>query len=104
MLMDAQIAETTLAQLGGAGRLTVMIGAKEFGATDGGKTLRFRFAAGSAKTGNVCRVTLTPADTYTVEFWYCRGVKYRRIAEFTDVYCDTLRRTFEQHTGLYLSL
>ena len=102
--MSTHIAQTTLDQLGGGNRLAVMIGAKDFGAVEDGQTLRFRFAAGNATVGNMCLIRLTPADTYTVEFWHCRGVKFRRVAEFTDVYCDTLRRTFEQHTGLYLSL
>lgn len=99
------VARTTLDQLGGAGRLSAMTGAREFFhfSNPDGSGVRFRFA-GSSTVGNVCHITLAWDDTYTVAFYYCRGIKSRKVADWTGVYADSLRGLFERHTGLYLSL
>jgi hypothetical protein len=93
---------TTIQQLcgGNIGRLVTMIGAHSFVA--GANELRFQFK-GSKKANRVL-VELTPADTYAVSFYAGRGVNIRKVAEFADVYADTLRGTFEKFTGLYVSL
>ena len=96
------IATTILAQLGGAGRLSAMIGARDF--MDNGNGLGFRFTAKGTRSINRVRVTLAPDDTYTVEFWSVRGVNATLVATVSDVYADSLRETIEHYTGLALSL
>lgn len=97
------IAQTTLSQLGGSGRLTAMIGADGFGAADDDATLVFRFK-GSRKGGNVVHITLDATDTYSVTFFKCSGYSYNRVGAYDGVHADQLRNVFETHTGLYLSL
>jgi len=93
-------AAVILAQLGGAHRLTAMIGARDF--VDGGDALTFRFVARALGGINRVRVTLTPADTYRVSFH--RGRAAEQVAEVAGVYADGLRAAVEHHTGLALSL
>jgi hypothetical protein len=94
------IANVILAQLGGAGRLTAMIGARDF--LDCGNALAFRFTARSLRAINRIRVELAPDDTYTVTFY--RGRLAIVVQTITGVYADGLRETIEHATGLYLSL
>ncbi len=96
------IPETTLEQLGGAGRLCAMIGAHTFTQSD--KTLTFKFKARAKNGANCIQVTLDPSDTYTVKFYSLRGLSMKVKGEFSDVYNDCLRRVIESETGLYLSL
>jgi hypothetical protein len=96
------IAATILDQLGG-GRFVAMTGAKMF-AHDAG-SLRFRLPSRFAREGiNFCKVTLTAADDYTVEFGKIWGINYRMIATQTGIYADTLRAAFTQATGLDCTL
>lgn len=99
---DLTVANTILAQLGGSGRLSAMIGAHNFGGTNDSLQLKFRARAKNAS--NTVKVRLEADDTYTVEFWACRGVSARKVSEKSDVYADNLRAVFEHETGLYLSL
>jgi hypothetical protein len=96
-----RIADTILAQLGGMGVLSMMLGAKQFVALESG--VQFRFAAKGLRGINTCVVKLDPSDTYTVEFWSVRGAKSRKVGESSDVYADSLRDVFEHATGLYLT-
>ena len=96
------IPETTLQQLGGAARLKAMIGAKMFVGDE--RTLQFRFAAPATNKANCLRITLDPTDTYTVEFWRCRGLAQDKVDEVGLVYGDSLRGLIESKTGLRLSL
>lgn len=99
------IAKAILTQMGGVNRISVMTNAKDFVALDspeqGGVQFGFK---GNAKTGNKFRVILGWDDLYTVEFWYVRGTTMKKIAEFDMIYGDQLKRIFEDHTGLRLSL
>lgn len=105
-MTNQEIARTILAQLGG-NRFVAMTGARNFIAMEGGG-LYFTLPRMSGVKINRVRVTLTPADTYTVEFF--RVYRARKtdqqdlIARATDVYCDTLAATFEDVTGLATSL
>lgn len=102
---QAEVAKTIIDQLGGQ-RFAAMTGAKGWTALqvneqqDGG--VQFRIGR-NAKSIHWVRVTLTYADTYTMEFG--RGYKTSRVVStFEDIYCDQLRGTFEDATGLYTSL
>lgn len=101
-----EVATETLRQLG-RGRvnaLAVMTGAKHIMAEDKGiGALRFRLP-NNAKDGiNFVRITLTPSDTYHVEYGRVWGSKYTPIYSDDGIYCDTLADSFEARTGLYLS-
>jgi len=99
------IAETILEQLGGR-RFLAMTGAKKLTVADSG--LNFVLPSNFAKDGiNVVRITLTPADDYTVEFIRIgRAPRYTttQVREATGVYCDNLRDVFTYTTGLDTSL
>lgn len=94
-----------LAQLGGAGRVSAMLGRPTmgYGTSPEGPYLSIKFAS-PHRGPNYCKITLTPADTYTVEFG--KVVKYdvKPVGTYHDVYADALKPLFERVTGLYLSL
>jgi len=97
-----EIANTTLSQLGGSGRLSAMVGAKHFlSHEDGSLTFKFK---GSRKM-NYVRITLDASDTYTVslqKFSPSKGT-VKVVEEISGVYNDMLKSIFESKTGLYLS-
>lgn len=98
-------ASTIVEQLGG-GRFVAMTGAKGFVALEETPERRagvsFRIGR-NAKAINWVRVSLTYADTYTVEFG--RGYKKARVVgTATDVYADMLGPVFESATGMYTHL
>jgi SH3-like domain-containing protein len=93
------VPQIILQQLGG-NRFCAMTGAKNMvGGTD---MLMFSLPARFAKDGiNKVRITLTPSDTYRVEFMKIIGTKpVKVISEYDDVYADSLRRVFTSATGL----
>ncbi len=112
-----QIANTILTQMGGAGKLKLMTGAKNFIALDSGVSFEFP----TVHRRNYIKVTLEPDDTYTVEFGRKKRITpglmgamdpekpismedfYTKISEHTDIYFDQLKELFEKETGLYLS-
>ncbi|HYA71774.1 MAG TPA: hypothetical protein VEF36_01320 [Roseiarcus sp.] len=96
-----EIAKTILAQFGGD-RFMLMTGAKMPIAIESG--LFFRVGSNPKKVTHV-RVTLTPADDYTVEFLRIRGFNSRKeLSREVGVYCDQLQDVFFEHTGLYTRL
>ena len=108
-----QVAQTILRQMGGAGRIVAMTGAKnfvsykaegdsEYGRGRGG--ISFKFPRPGKGKPNFVRITLTEMDTYQVEFGSIHGHNYKVIAEYDDVYASQLKPLFEKETGLYLSL
>lgn len=102
---DLTVANTILAQLGGGGRLTAMIGAEEF--FGDAKSLKFRFAAPAKNGANLVRVQLDASDTYTVEFYKIGRAptfECNKINSISFVYDDQLVPVIESETGLRLSL
>ena len=95
------VAATILQQLGGAWRLVMMTGAKDF--VDLGNGVRFRIGRNGERINTVA-VTLTPLDTYDVEFSWTTVRGSTPKASFTNIYCDQLVGLFERTTGLYLTL
>ncbi|MDD4588843.1 MAG: hypothetical protein PHG06_00240 [Parabacteroides sp.] len=107
--MTTEIAQTILGQMGGIRSITLLTSAKDF--LDHGNGVSFKFKG--SKTVNYVKVVLNAMDTYDVEFGKISmkkaefGVKmpeYNKVKEFDDIYNDQLKGTFEQFTGLYLSL
>jgi hypothetical protein len=91
-----------LNQLGG-NKFIVMTGAKNFGTT--GKNLTFRLPSNFARDGiNYVIITLTPADTYDVEYGKIRAYKKTVVAVSKGIYAEDLRRDFTAKTGLDTSM
>lgn len=97
-----EVAQTILKQMGGTGKLAAMIGAKDFIAHPNG--VAFKFMDPGAGKPNYVKIILNARDTYDVEFGRLRGMNYKVIKSFEDIYNDSLRSLFERTTGLYLSL
>lgn len=101
-----QVANTILAQIGGAGTLRTMIGANTFTAVDGG--LIFGLPACGRPRINKIEIKLTPADLYDVKFYFIRrsptGMKVKVVAEESGIACDQLKKCIETNTGLALSI
>lgn len=117
MNVETEIAETILSQMGGFNRLQAAVGMNSQQALTNGVFFMFK---GSSKANKV-RITLKGDDTYTVEFFKINHKALARVrskadldnqlkgmrtpvASYTDVYCDQLMKTFEEATGLVLSL
>jgi len=96
------VAETILQQLGGAGHLQAMIGAKQFVGDE--LMLQFKWSAKARGGMNTVVISLEPTDTYRVEFYKIRGADSRLIESRSGVYADGLARLFENTTGLYIRL
>ena len=97
---------TIMEQLGG-GRFIAMTGARDFIGDEPNAVLAFALPGRLAAKGiNKVRVTLTPADLYTVEFFKLarRGLVCETVETVEGVYADQLGRVFESVTGLAVSL
>lgn len=93
-----EVANTILQQLGGR-QFLVMTGATNL--VGGADSLSFSLPTAIAKDRiNKVRVTLTPADDYTVEFFYIRGTKVATVKSLDGVYSDQLQDIFTDTTGL----
>ena len=97
-----QVGKTILQQMGGAGRIQAMLGAKNIILLDNG--VSFRWPNKERSKGNAVRITLDPSDTYTMEFLNVSGSSAKSVKKYTDVYNDQLVDIFEKQTGWFLSL
>ena len=95
---SVDVANTILKQIGGRRALVMFTGAKNFIALPNGVSFRI-----GNRSINYVRITLNGKDLYDVEFALVRGSKMTNKKEFTDVYSDQLKTTFEKATGMYLS-
>lgn len=105
-----RIGETIVEQMGGMNTLVWLAGAKNFIAREIDNCPTLDFSFGGSERFDHCRVTLTPADDYTVLFYksdIVNGVEVGPISEMASdyfgMYCDQLIGLFEDVTGLYLS-
>ena len=100
------VAETILKQMGGASRISMMIGVKQFLTEE--NAVSFKFKAG--RKANYCRVELLSDDTYKMEIKKLSmsrktgEFKQKVIMETSGLYWDQLKDVFERNTGLYLSI
>ena len=100
-MSNLAVANEIIRQLGGAGRLSAMTGAKNFVGSD--NSVHFRIGRNS-KGVNVVRITLNAMDTYDVEYGRIRKFDFKVLAKEDGIYNDMLRESFERNTGMYLSL
>jgi len=98
MTRNQEIAMTILEQMGGRGRLNVMVGAKNFMAIENG--VQFKF--GLNQKMNTCRVILNDLDLYDFELWQITPKRCVKRYEEHGLYDDMLVKEFETQTGLYL--
>jgi len=98
---DQEVAKTILAQMGGTGKLKAMTGAKNFTSSENGVSFQWPAKGGGP---NAVRITLTPEDTYTVEFIRAGKGGPKVVSKHEDIYAEDLKKLFEKQTGLYLSL
>lgn len=115
MSNEMEVAQTILEQMGGAGRIKLMTGAKLFlaippkiredgttnpyGEMRGGVSIKFPKPVGK-NNPNYCKILLNDMDTYDV--WFQKDQKI--LHHSSDVYAGELLRLFEEKTGLYLRL
>lgn len=98
--MDTAVAQTILAQLGGK-RFMAMTGARQMVGSADSVSFTLPGTPGSVKEGiNVVRITLTPMDTYTVQFLRVRHGACHIMATLEDLYADQLQDAFTRETGL----
>jgi len=91
-------ANTVLEQLGGS-KFIAMTGAKDFTRDDAKQEIGFRIGRNN-KSVNYVRITLTPNDTYDMEFLGIRKLELKLRSKATDVYADQLQAIFTEHTGM----
>lgn len=98
------IANTIASQMGGAGRIAMMLGKRPMATTEKDMHgLVVRWPSRQASRGNCMTVLLDEgSDTYEVRFDYVSVKGVKAIASHTDVYCDDLVRLFEEQSGWVL--
>jgi hypothetical protein len=100
--VKGMVAKTILHQLGGASRLRAMMGARNF--VLGTNYLAFAIPSNFAKKNiNYFRIELQWNDLYKVCFMSYRAGKMKTVAEYSDMYGDSVKPLIEQETGLYLT-
>ncbi len=92
------IGKTIAQQMGGPGKLRMMLGAKNIHLIE--KGLSFSWPNKERSRGNGVRITLRPDDTYDMEFF--NGAK--SVKKYEGIYNDQLVPTFESQTGWFLSM
>jgi hypothetical protein len=95
------VATQTVKYLGGSGRLSAMIGAKNFSSDKEG-TLSFKFSM--FKKANYVSFKVNGKDLYDVTFSKLSKYELKEVKVFNDLYFDQLKKIFEEYTGLYLTL
>ena len=101
-MSNLTVANTIIEQMGGAGKLTAMVGAKHFV----GDETSVQFSFSGCRKANKCRVTLLPTDLYKMELLKVNKKTYDLEYLYNEegLYWDMLKPEFEQVTGLDLSL
>ena len=99
-------AKTVLSQLGGQCRINAMIGIKQIsvGETNECMQLSIKFKAKAKNKSNMIRITIESNDLYKMEFIKIWGTSITYPKTLTCLYNDMLISSFENETGLYLSL
>lgn len=96
----SSFADTVLEQLGGRQALDIMLGIKSLGVLESTKTLTIKFKAAGREGVNTIVIRLDPSDTYTLQFWKCRGLQTKLLMKCSDVFAEDLISTCEEVTGL----
>ncbi|NJN07554.1 MAG: hypothetical protein HC815_06005 [Richelia sp. RM1_1_1] len=99
--ISKEIAEIILQQLGGKGKLVMMIGVWNIKVEDNSVSFRFK----GSQVANYIKIILDASDTYNLEFMLINSAKgiCEEKEKYSMIYADMLISTFEEYTGLYLS-
>jgi hypothetical protein len=107
--MPVNLVATQIYEQINGSRLKVMTGAHSF--VGDKNCLIFKVPSRSTRQHiSGVRITLTPADTYSVEFFAMKGsfaksnLRCEKVASYSDVYNTELVAVFEDATGLRTSL
>ena len=100
-IKEARFDHKVLLQQLGSGKFIAMTGAKNL--TYGPDYLQFKIGRNS-KGINFVKITLTPKDTYTMEFCKIRKFEVKCVTKEEDVYGEDLRKVFTKNTGMQTSL
>lgn len=97
-----QVAQIILQQLGGKRRLKLMVSAWNFQVEDNSISFRFK----GSQVANYVKIILDASDTYNLEFMLVDATQgvCKEKENFAMIYNDMLVSTFEEYTGLYLSI
>jgi hypothetical protein len=95
------VAETILKQLGGQ-LFIVMTGTKNF-IKIGDNGIGMQLRRNKSKASHL-RITLTPNDTYLMEFIKCTSKDLKTLERYEDVYNTELRGIFESATGMFTKI
>lgn len=99
---STEVADTIAAQMGGIGRIRMMLGAKKIVALDNG--LAIQWPNKERSKGNYVEITLRPDDTYNMEFFNVTGAKKKSVKKYDMIYADQLTGLFRDWTGWALRL
>lgn len=108
----SDVGQTILRQMGGARRLSMMIGAKNFTVYkaeadsehgEGMGAAAFKFPRPGRGKPNYVKIVLNGRDYYDVTFGSIHGYKFKPMKEYTDISASGLQSLFERETGLYLT-
>jgi hypothetical protein len=92
--------------IGNPSRLKAMIGANSFskGYFDGSNHPGIQFNFPRCNRINCCQLTLDiDQDLYRLKFFDISNLKLVDRGAYPNLFVDTVRRTFEERTGLYLT-
>jgi len=98
MTMTQQQAVTILKQLGGT-RFLAMTGAKNIVYGDG-----LQFSIPRRNKINKIIIKLNDNDLYDVEYWYIRGINFKKLCGDINVFVSDLGTMFTARTGLDCTL
>ena len=102
----SDVARTILDQLGGYGRLRVMLGLGRppYLVSDLPKGVQFMWPNRQRSKGNLVKITLGGDDTYDMEFVNASIRGHKTVKQFTGIYVEQLAEVFERQTGWPLKL
>lgn len=95
------IGNTILEQMGGR-RLSVMLGVQQYYDIRNG--VGFKWPNRQRSKGNYVEIVLNGKDLYDMTFFNVSRSGKKRVAQFNDLFAESLVRVFEDHTGWYLRL
>lgn len=98
----SQVVQTIVQQMGGAGKLKIMIGAQLMQVDP--KTLGIKFPNKQRSKGNYVEIKLLSSDTYKMEFFNLSVKGKKLVKKYDGIYNDQLVELFEKQTGWYLRL
>jgi hypothetical protein len=104
---ERAVASTIIGQIGGQGRLHMMLGATNFMSLPIGDGkcggLRFNIKAIGKPRINIISIELNGGDLYDISYYFMRAGKAKLVAEERNVFNTMLKPMIEKTTGLYLS-